>query len=488
MTTLNDYLGVSKTVPETPDVNSLDLYELTANGTSRTKIQAAASLAADVTLTLPVDDGNNNQVLKTDGSGVLSWTDLAGSDTLTISKDTDAEFVALKLINESDAGDTTGKVSLEFDLEDTSGTAVDSGKITVIKEQSFTNTASTQDSTMEFYTSFDGTLTKTCEMTSGKHLEIQGGLKIGLGGVDYGTHGGALKQLFIQSTYNGNTSEDYGWWIGTQNETLSATDNDLFFGVVRNGSLAVPAQIEDDEGSAVQMNFTGQHRCFINNELSDMIGLLVSSTGNYVNIDNTNTPNINESLPICELSNTNSDKSVFGVVSEQEDTDTSRKFKPSNFVSVYPKINTNERRYHINSLGEGSIWITNKNDNLDNGDYITTSTIPGYGQKQTGDQLCNYTAAKVTCDCNFSITKISKQKVKVIVSGSTQTLDFDSSGNIQYENDLDSTGNQQLVYPFNTRFLLSDGTQITESNYTTRLANGESVYIACFVGCTYHCG
>ena len=88
----------------------------------------------------------------------------------------------------------------------------------------------------------------------------------------------------------------------------------------------------------------------------------------------------------------------------------------------------------------------------------------------------------------FLIKNMSKQKVKVIVSGSTQTLDFDSSGNIQYEDDLDSTGNQQLVYPFDTRFLLSDGTQITESNYTTRLANGESVYIACFVGCTYHCG
>ena len=98
----------------------------------------------------------------------------------------------------------SGKVSLEFDLEDTSGTAVDSGKITVIKDQSFTNTASTQDSTMEFYTSSDGTLTKTCEMTSGKHLEIQGGLKIGLGGVDYGDHGGLLKQLFIQSTYKTN--------------------------------------------------------------------------------------------------------------------------------------------------------------------------------------------------------------------------------------------------------------------------------------------
>ena len=109
MTTLNDYLGVSKTVPETPDVNSLDLYELSSNGTSRTKIQAAASLAADVTLTLPVDDGASNQVLETNGSGALSWVDQAGSDTFTISKDTDAEFVALKLINQSDAADTTGK-------------------------------------------------------------------------------------------------------------------------------------------------------------------------------------------------------------------------------------------------------------------------------------------------------------------------------------------------------------------------------------------
>ena len=30
--------------------------------------------------------------------------------------------------------------------------------------------------------------------------------------------------------------------------------------------------------------------------------------------------------------------------------------------------------------------------------------------------------------------------------------------------------------------------EITETEYTTRLTNNESVYIACFVGCTYHCG
>lgn len=36
-------------------------------------IKAPATLSADYTLTLPVDDGTSGQVLSTDGSGVLSW-------------------------------------------------------------------------------------------------------------------------------------------------------------------------------------------------------------------------------------------------------------------------------------------------------------------------------------------------------------------------------------------------------------------------------
>ena len=414
------------------------------------------------------------------------------TDTQTISKDTDGEFIALKLKNESDAADTTGKVSLEFNLEDTGGNNVDSGKITVVKEQSFTNTGSTQYSTMEFYTSSDGTITKVCDMTSGQNLEIQGGLKIGRGGIDYGAHGGFIKQIFIQSTHNGNTTENFGWWIGTQNATLATNSNKLYFGVQGGGGLSglsVPAYISDNYSGNDLMNFTGQHRCFIQNELSDMIGLIVSSSGNYINIDNSLSPTINESLPICMLSNLDNDKSVFGVVSEKEDTDTTRTYKPSRFVSVLPKTNINEQRYHINSLGEGGIWITNKNGpTIENGDYITSSMIPGYGQKQSTEQLCNYTVAKITCDCNFTTTPTPKQKVKVTGSDTNQQLDLDESGNIQLENDLDSDNNIQNALPFETRYLLDNGTQITETEYNTRLSNGENVYIACFVGCTYHCG
>ena len=60
----------------------------------------------------------------------------------------------------------------------------------------------------------------------------------------------------------------------------------------------------------------------------------------------------------------------------------------------------------------------------------------------------------------------------------------------KYENDLSDAGQQQMVSKLDTRFLDSSGNELSsgESDYTTRLGNGESVYIACFVGCTYHCG
>jgi hypothetical protein len=223
-----------------------------------------------------------------------------------------------------------------------------------------------------------------------------------------------------------------------------------------------------------------------------MNGLIVSSTGRYINLDNTIQPKINESLPLCEISSTTNDKKVFGVVSGLEDNNNDRTYSTGNLTSTYPKTNINEQRYYINSVGEGGVWITNKNGpTIENGDYITTSTIPGYGQKQTTEQLCNYTVAKITCDCNFSITPSPKKKVKVTGSDTSQQLDLDESGNIQFENDLDSEGNLQNELPFETRFLLEDGTQITQSEYTTRLnneENEENVYIACFVGCTYHCG
>jgi len=51
-------------------------------------IAASASTSASYSLTLPVDDGASNQVLTTDGSGVLSWTTTVTPAALTKADDT----------------------------------------------------------------------------------------------------------------------------------------------------------------------------------------------------------------------------------------------------------------------------------------------------------------------------------------------------------------------------------------------------------------
>jgi hypothetical protein len=278
--------------------------------------------------------------------------------------------------------------------------------------------------------------------------------------------------------------------------TITNSDNDDWrMGVNGNADFTFWFDLADrahlkDTVAAGELDFTGQHRSLMNNNISSSsVGLIVSSTNNYINTDNSVNPKINESLPFCVITSTANDKKVFGVISDKEDTETNREFGMGTFVSVFAKHNTNEQRLHINSVGEGGMWISNKNGSLEGGDYITSTTVIGYGGKQSDDILHNYTVAKITCDCNFSLTKIVKHKLKVSQTVEGQNIDYDVNGDVQYENDLDTSGNQQMVYPLETRFLQSDGTQLTdETDYTTRLAAGESVYIACFVGCTYHCG
>ena len=58
--------------------------EGTNNGSNKITVKAPNTLAADYTLTLPANDGDADQYLKTDGSGVTSWAAIP-SGTFTIS-------------------------------------------------------------------------------------------------------------------------------------------------------------------------------------------------------------------------------------------------------------------------------------------------------------------------------------------------------------------------------------------------------------------
>ena len=94
------------------------------------------------------------------------------------------------------------------------------------------------------------------------------------------------------------------------------------------------------------------------------------------------------------------DKTCFGVISASEDPE-ERSDVYGNFVTPFDK-EKGDTRVFINSVGEGAIWVVNTNGSLEAGDYITTSNVAGYGQKQEGAGLMNYTVAKITMDCDFN--------------------------------------------------------------------------------------
>ena len=165
-----------------------------------------------------------------------------------------------------------------------------------------------------------------------------------------------------------------------------------------------------DSGTVNNIDFTGQHRSIIDkinvSDYENLEGLIVSANKNkYINVDKdittgSNAIQISQSLPVVSLSNVVHDKACYGVISGSEDLD-SRTYEQGTFVSVFQKQKGDTRAF-INSLGEGAIWVSNIGGSLESGDYITTSNVAGYGQKQDSDSLKNYTVAKITMDCDFN--------------------------------------------------------------------------------------
>jgi len=94
---------------------------------------------------------------------------------------------------------------------------------------------------------------------------------------------------------------------------------------------------------------------------------------------------IEDALPIIQLSRVKKDKRVYGVLGS-------------------PTRSTNNlNRLIVNSVGEGAICVCNSNGNIENGDYIQSSELLGFGEKQDDDILHNYSVAKAVMDCTFEL-------------------------------------------------------------------------------------
>jgi hypothetical protein len=254
--------------------------------------------------------------------------------------------------------------------------------------------------------------------------------------------------------------------------------------------------------------FTGQHICFPDESMEK--GLVVSAKKNqFVKLNGLaigkSAITIDESLPIVSLSNVAQDKACFGVVSKMEESNEAYRTEiTGGLVSESIKI-AGDNRAIVNSVGEGAIWVVDTNGPLESGDYITTSNVAGYGQKQDDDVLHNFTVAKITMDCDFTGSNVAVQTIKREQTGTrtitedawNQLVEYDRYSNVEDEittyyqiqrggNVLDENGQLQFEdktgateEPYERRFLTADGSQTDEAN---------TVHTAAFVGCTYHCG
>lgn len=148
-------------------------------------------------------------------------------------------------------------------------------------------------------------------------------------------------------------------------------------------------------------SFTASHRCYSeNNDLynDSKIGLIVVSTGKYdsLYIDDIDVDN---AVPMVELCSKRKCKSVLGVIAKYEKDNEDREGMDFGFVKIDEK---DKNRLYINSIGEGAIWVCNSNGNFENGDYIQSSNVAGYGELQEDDLLHNYSIAKITMDIDFN--------------------------------------------------------------------------------------
>jgi hypothetical protein len=237
------------------------------------------------------------------------------------------------------------------------------------------------------------------------------------------------------------------------------TGGDLHYDYRSNGISGtwVPnGYVSPGTGFYAIMNFTGQHRCIPEEEelyvnIDSYIGMVVEATGKYNSIDYANTeeeeivankveaytdvetrerheekinyvklkrksqktfsntnPTIDEAQPVIRLSSKLKSKTVYGVISSREITndDGKRVFSVGTFSSIVGELQDN--RLVINSIGEGGILVCNEGGDIENGDYLCSSSTPGIAMRQDDDLLHNYTIAKATMDYNFIDTNERK--------------------------------------------------------------------------------
>ncbi len=226
-------------------------------------------------------------------------------------------------------------------------------------------------------------------------------------------------QNFVISAVNStNDDNSDGIMVNYTNRADLGTSAHFFRALDSNDDTMYLAKGNNSGGSTVVTSFTAGHdtACLDEDEL--MPGLIIESTGE---VWFKPSASFETALPFTRLSNSNGSKTVFGVVDgvplQYDATGSITNVRPEeerfvkggylmtpafNRYAKHAPTGSANRQLNTMSLGEGVMWVTNHNGNIENGDYIESSVIKGYGRKQDDDILRSKTVAKCTEAINWA--------------------------------------------------------------------------------------
>jgi hypothetical protein len=157
--------------------------------------------------------------------------------------------------------------------------------------------------------------------------------------------------------------------------------------------------------------FTGSHEVRLVADTGKIHpGMLVSVTGKAeVRTTEKGAVSLSSTLPTVTLTSKVKDKAVFGVLVSEGPLPQGH----------WHQITTGERFAVVNALGEGRMWVAETNGAIEAGDYITSSSVPGYGQRQDDDLAHSYTVGKAIETIDWSkvteTVNYQGQQVKVFL-------------------------------------------------------------------------
>ncbi len=204
---------------------------------------------------------------------------------------------------------------------------------------------------------------------------------------------------------DGNNVNRYGIDIYCGEDSGSGGTNgdgevDNYFIFFHDGNGTELGTVTGDGGAVSYNPFTGCHIAKLKNgkplksdEKPDI------SFGHVVVIHETDDTMPKQPEYVVEMSSKPKQKSIFGVY----------------WNKIYKAFEEETERHQIFSLGDGSIWACSEGGDIEIGDFLCTSSVPGHVMKQDDDILRNYTVARATMAVKWDEEDSNKKLVPCTV-------------------------------------------------------------------------